>query len=93
MRLAASSGEVMSTHSAESATLTVPCCAKDFSCCMPAHAHHLWLSVLQVAPGLAYDSLLLPIMDENPYLSDGNKQVTRLPLQCVASSIHCHGYT
>jgi hypothetical protein len=36
-------------------------------------------SVQAAAGGLKYDHLLLAIMDNNPYFSDGSKQVTQLP--------------
>ncbi len=39
---------------------------------------------MQAATGLAYDSLLLAIMDDNPYMSDGNKQV---PKQAALSAV------
>lgn len=36
-------------------------------------------SAQAAAGGLKYDHLLLAIMDNNPYFSDGSKQVTQLP--------------
>ena len=79
-------GRYIRTQNAESA----PSLCFPVPSCSPFYEHPGGKEIscpfcVQVAPGLAYGSLLLPILDENPYLSDGNKQVTPLKPLPLAS--------